>query len=381
MHVVILGVGGVGAMAAWRLSRAGHAVTALEQFGIDHDRGSSYGASRIVRRVYPDAHYTHLMAEAYALWSALMTEAGDDGLFVPCGGVYVGPADAPLMVAAQQALQASGVRYEVLSPAESARRFPRFPLRAQEVALYEPGMGFARASACVRAAVGLARRYGAQVREGTAVVGIDAGRDGYAVRVTLATGEVLSADRLLICAGAWTGALLSALGVTLPLTVTRQPYVHLRVVGDESEFLPGRFPVWIDAVANAYGFPVTEAGAGLKIGLHDRGAVVAPDTVEREVTESDRESVRRYAAGRFGPEVSGVVVYEKVCLYTSTPDEDFVVDAVPGLPGAFVISACSGHGFKFAPLMGQIAVDLVEDRNVRDLTRFRTGRWDALPVS
>lgn len=378
MHVVILGVGGVGAMAAWRLSRAGHAVTALEQFTIDHDRGSSYGASRIVRRVYPDAYYTHLMAEAYALWSALMAEAQDDGLFVPCGGVYCGPADAPAVVAARQALQESGVPHEVLSPAESVRRFPRFPLRADEVALYEPGMGFARASACVRAAVGLARRYGAQIREETVVAGVEAGRGGYAVRVMLRTGESLYADCLLLCAGAWTGALLQALGVVVPLTVTRQPYVHLGVAGDASGFLPGRFPVWIDAVANAYGFPVTEPGAGLKVGLHDRGAVVTPGTVLREVTEADREAVRRYAASRFGAEVTGAVVYEKVCLYTSTPDEDFVVDAVPGLPGAFVLSACSGHGFKFTPLMGQIAVDLVEGRLTRDLKRFRVGRWGSV---
>src|SRR5579872_2872659 len=184
MRVVIIGVGAAGAMAAWRLARAGHEVIALEQFRLDHDRGSSYGDSRIVRRVYPDLLYTSLMADAYALWDELQAQSADR-LFVRAGGVFYGPPDHPQVEAARQALASSGVDYEVLDDAECRRRFPALALHAGEVALYEPGMGYARASRCVRAAAHLARQHGAVIREECAVEGIEAGgRGSGGVRVT-----------------------------------------------------------------------------------------------------------------------------------------------------------------------------------------------------
>jgi monomeric sarcosine oxidase len=372
MRMIIVGVGGVGAMAAWRLAKAGQEVIALEQFRLDHDRGSSYGDSRIVRRVYPDALYTALMADAYTLWDELQTSMGEE-LFHRVGGVFCGPADHPQVKAAQEALAASGVEYEVLHADACARRFPAFALRPDELAVYEPSMGYARASRCVLAAVQMARRYGAQIREETPVVGIEAAPDG--VRVALGSGETVTADRLLLTAGAWTGPRLAELGARVPLVVTRQAYVHLRPARNEADFEAGRFPVWIDVQANTYGFPRLGDVPGVKIGLHDRGTVTTPETVDREVREEDRDAARRYAARRF-PWLSPDVVYEKICLYTNTPDEDFIVDAIPNLPGAFVISACSGHGFKFTPLLGQVAADLAADRPIiYDLSRFRLSRF------
>ncbi len=375
MRVVIVGTGGVGTMAAWRLAKVGHEVVALEQFQIDHDRGSSYGDSRIVRRVYPDTLYTALMADAYRLWDELMHEAGDSGLLVQVGGIFCGAADHPQVRAAQQALAASHVAYEVLGAEESARRFPAFRFESNEVAIYEPSMGYVRASRSVRAAAQLARRDGAQIREECEVTGINAVTSG-GVQVTLKSGESLTADRMLITAGAWTKPLLQTVGVNLPLLVTRQPYVHLRPARNEADFEAGRFPVWIDAVANAYGFPLLGDVPGVKLGLHDRGETVTPETVVRTVQEADRAAARRYAAHRF-PDLSPEVVYEKVCLYTSTSDEDFIIDAIPGLSGAFVFSPCSGHGFKFTPLMGEIACNLVRERPIPyDLARFRLSRFN-----
>ena len=374
MRIVIVGVGAVGAMAAWRLSHTQHEIIALERFQLDHDRGSSYGDSRIVRRVYPDPLYTALMHDAYALWDTLMDEAGDRELFVKSGGIYCGPADDPRVLAAQQALAASHVPHKVLSPSECAAKFPEFPLRAEEVAVYEPSMGFARASSCVRAAATLAQQRGVEIREASAVVGMETGKDGFAARLTLESGDSIDADRVLLCVGAWAGPMLQSLGVRVPLCVTRQPYIHLQIHRNEQDFLPRRFPVWIDALANAYGFPSipSSATAGVKIGIHNLGPKVTPENVSRVVTEEDRETVRRYAAQRFTSAVGPEVRYEKVCLYTSTPDEDFIVDALPGHVGVFVISACSGHGFKFAPLMGEIAAKLLTEKPLpHDLSRFR----------
>jgi sarcosine oxidase len=375
MRVLIIGVGGVGAMAAWRLAQAGHEVVALEQFRLDHDKGSSYGDSRIVRRVYPDTLYTALMADAYPLWEELQALTPGEELFVRAGGIFCGPAEHPFVLAAQRALAVSRVEYEILSPARCSLRFPAFVLRPEEVAVYEPSMGFARASRCVRAAAQQAVRCGAQIRTDTPVAKIRPGVGNRGVRVTTQAGETHEAERLLLAAGAWTGPILQALGISVPLVVTRQPYVHLKP--ERNAFEVGRFPVWIDAAANSYtyGFPRLGDVPGVKIGIHDRGEITTPETVDRDVREEDREAARRYAASRF-PWLSAEVVFEKVCLYTNTPDEDFILDTVPGLPDAVVISACSGHGFKFTPLLGQIAADLFTGTPVPyDLARFRLARF------
>ena len=134
MRVAIIGGGAVGNMAAWRLARYGAEVLLVEQFALDHDRGSSYGDSRIIRRVYPDALYTELMAGAYPLWQELMTQTNDDALFVQSGGLYCAPADHPDIRAAQRALTQSNVPHELLTPKECARKFPAFRLAENEVA-------------------------------------------------------------------------------------------------------------------------------------------------------------------------------------------------------------------------------------------------------
>src|SRR5579871_6765454 len=333
MRVVIVGAGGVGAMAAWRLAKAGVEVIALEQFRLDHDRGSSYGDSRIVRRVYPDLLYTGLMADAYTLWDELQAQTPDP-IIVRAGGVFYGPADHPAVLEAQQALAAGGVEYEVLDAAESGRRFPALALQTGEVAVYEPSMGYARASLCVRAAARLARQHGAVIREECAIVEIEpGGRETGGVRVKTQAGETIAADRLVLTAGPWAGPMLTRLGMQIPLVVTRQAYIHLRPAQHADAFEVGRFPVWIDAAVFGYGFPLLADAPGVTIGLHYHRTPTTPDTVDREVSEEDRDAVRRFAAVRF-PWLSGEVVYEKVCLYTNTPDEDFVIDTLPGIPDA-----------------------------------------------
>ena len=373
MRVLIIGVGGVGAMAAWRLAIAGQEVVAFEQFGVDHDRGSSYGDSRIVRRVYPDPLYTNLMADAYKLWDELQAQSPDEELFFRAGGVFVGPRAHPLIKQAKGALRAGGVDYEVLDKAECTRRFPAFVLDTDEVAVYEPSMGYARASNSVRAAARLAQQQGATVRENMSITDIKADASG--VQLTTAAGETIRGDKLLLTAGAWTGPKLSELGVRVPLIVTRQPYIHLQPARHAEQFGVGRFPVWIDAGANFYGFPQLGDVPGLKIGLHNLGETTTPDTVNRDVTDADIQSTLQYARRRI-PWLGNDVVYSKVCLYTNTPNEDFILGAVPGLPHTFVAGGLSGHGFKFTPLLGQILANFAMGKHVAyDLARFRLARF------
>ena len=370
LRVAILGVGGVGAMAAWQIAKAGHEVLAFEQFRLDHDQGSSYGDSRIVRRVYPDSLYTALMSESYALWDSLMTEAHDSTLFIRAGGIFCGDINHPDVVSAQTALKHSNVPFEVLGAKDCARRFPAFALRSSEVAVYEPSMGYARASKCVRAAANLARKHGATIREETIVSEVEVvGNEK--ICLTLSTGEKVEADRLVITMGGWVKNFLGKYGVFLPLSVTRQYYAHLQPSVNAFGFEPGRFPVWIDAQANAYGFPHLGDIPGVKIGIHDHGVVSDPENVKRNFLAEDRENILQYSRQRF-PWLSEEFVYEKTCLYTNTPDENFIIDSIPNLPNSFVISSCSGHGFKFTPLMGQIALHLVTETPFSyDLSRFQ----------
>ncbi len=373
MRVIIVGLGAVGSMAAWRLAKTGHDITVLEQFRVDHDRGSSYGDSRIVRRVYANPVYTRMMGHAYGLWDQLMEESGDPGLLVRCGGLFIGRDGPGDINDAEAALRDGGVPYERVDAAECARRFPAFRLDSNEAALFEPSMGYARASRAVRAAAKLAVGCGAVVREECAVRSIEPASDD--VRVTLASGEQLRADRLILSLGPWAAPMLKTLGVELQVSVTRQAYAHLEPSRDPDIFTPGKFPTWIDAGINTYGFPRLGDVGGVKIGIHDYGVVSTPETVDRSVSEADRAAVRGYADRRF-PALGHQITYEKVCLYTVAPDNDFVIDEVPGSPRITFISACSGHGFKFAPLMGQIASDLVCGRpTVCDLSPFRLARF------
>ena len=230
-------------------------------------------------------------------------------------------------------------------------------------------MGYARASRCVRTAARLARQQGATLHEHTPVARIEADANG--VHVTTQAGGIVAGDRLLLTAGPWTGPRLADFGVSVPLVVTRQAYVHLEPTSHAEAFAVGRFPVWIDASTNFYGFPRLGDVPGVKLALHEHGIVTTPETVEREVTEADSETIRRYAHTRF-PWLGDAVVYSKVCLYTNTPNEDFIIDAVPGLPHTFVVGGLSGHGFKFTPLLGQILADLATGTPIAyDLARFR----------
>ncbi len=374
---MIAGLGVVGAMAAWRLARMGHEVIGFEQFGLDHDRGSSYGDSRIVRRVYPDPLYTNLMADAYPLWDELQAHASDEELFCRAGGLYCGPAGHPLIGQALEALEASGVEHELLNAAQVEQRYPAFTLALDECAIYEPSMGYARASRCVRVGARLARSQGATLWEHTPIAHIDADTNG--VRVTTQAGEIITGDRLLLTAGPWTGPYLARLGVSVPLIVTRQAYIHLEPRRHAEWFTSGRFPVWIDAATNYYGFPRLGDVDGVKIALHEHGEATTPQDVDRTVHDEEIEATRAYARGRF-PDLSDAVTYAKLCLYTNTPDEDFILDAVPGLPHTFVAGGLSGHGFKFAPLLGQILADLAAGNPMAyDLTRFRMDRFVEKP--
>jgi monomeric sarcosine oxidase len=324
----------------------------------------------VIRRVYPDVFYTRLMEPAYRLWRELEREA-DESLLLETGGLFFGPADHPEMRAAESSLREAGVPFEVWDARGTAERVPPLRLGPGEVAINQAETGILRASRCVRANVRLARASGATVRENTPVCRFEGMSAG--VRISLAAGEELQVDRLILTAGPWTPTLLAELG--LPLQVTRQTYVHFAPVGDRSAFRLGAFPVWIDMESYFYGFPEQDELPGVKIALHRPGEPAEPDSVRRELDDADRAVLRDYAHRRFSG-LGDAVAYEKVCLYTNTPDEDFIVDRLPADDRIVFVGGLSGHGFKFTVLLGQLVATLATDGEPPvDLRRFSMARF------
>jgi glycine/D-amino acid oxidase-like deaminating enzyme len=271
----------------------------------------------------------------------------------------------------ESSLREAGVPFEVWDARRLAERMPALRVEAGEVAVSQPDTGILRASRCVRVQVKRAVDQGADVREQVAVAGFESSPAG--VRLTLADGETLTVDRLVVTAGPWTPALLAELG--LPLRVTRQTYVHFQPEGDGAAFRLGAFPVWIDVATYFYGFPIHDSLPGAKIAWHRQGEETDPERARRELDDADRAALREYARRRFRG-LTDAICCEKVCLYTNTPDEDFIVDRHPADPRIVFVGGLSGHGFKFTVLLGQIAATLAtEGETVHELGRFGVGRF------
>lgn len=332
MRVAVIGAGAAGTAAARFLAKAGHTVTVFEQFELGHDRGSSHGTSRIIRRVYPDSLYTALMERAYPLWEGLEEETGGRLLF-RTGGVYFGPRDHPDMVSASASM--SEAKHECLECVSARQRFPQFRFGEEEMVIVDPSMGYLDASACVRAMANSAVRHGTTLRTGYRVEGIEPLDRG--VRVD---GEGF--DVAAITAGPWTTRFCPE----LPLTITKQQKVFFR--SDGARFRSPDMPVWIDAETLYYGFP--DIGAGVKAAAHVPGPATDPDSLTRDADASQARDLQEYLARRL-PGL-GEPHTVQTCLYTNTPDGDFVIDRISDRTA--VCTACSGHGFKFAILAGQM---------------------------
>jgi sarcosine oxidase len=379
VRAAVVGSGIVGACAAGELASAGVDVTVFEQYDVDHDRGSSFGDSRIIRRFYDDPYYTKLMTVAYPLWSRLEAASGQR-LIETVGGLYFAPRDHARLLSAQAGMRAVGSQPSLLDARALRDRFPAFRFEDNEVGLVDTEAGSLRASRCVRAAATVARAAGAAFLTGTKVERICRGIDPLVpehpqIELQTARGGALF-DRVFICAGPWTGKLMA--GLALPLRATRQQYIYLQPTADQAMFASGAMPIWIDAAANWYGFPEHGDIAGVKLASHDFGETIDPDAADRTIDETGIARTRAYARRRLPAIADGVVTYANVCPYTVTPDEDFFLDAVADLPGCFLFTGCSGHAFKFGTLLGALACDLVLGREPRvDVSRFRLARFGA----
>lgn len=376
--LIVVGCGTMGVATALEAARRGAVVLAIDQFGVPNTRGEHHGDARMVRTAYyehPD--YVPLLRHAFDAWRALETDAGEK-LFHVTGAVYLGPPRGELVPRSLAAARAHGLAFEELDAAQVSRRWPALGVPPGSVAMFEPAAGVVVPQLAVRVMARLARDAGATIGTDERVLRVGAGRDGVEVRTDRG---VYRGRAAVVTAGPWSSRLLADSRIHSPtLTVTRQSLGWTRPA-DPASYTPDRFPCWAweDAPGSLhYGFPILGDGL-MRVARHRRGPVTDPDADDRAPMPADADEympgVRAVVPG------CGPLAREGVCLYTNSADGHFILDraSLDGSPNAPIWLACgfSGHGFKFAPVVGHIMADLAltgrTDHRIEFLASSRLG--------
>lgn len=352
---IVIGVGGMGSATCLELASRGARVLGLEQFPLVHDRGSSHGESRIIRKAYfehPD--YVPLLHRAYDLWHSL-EQSEERRLFRPTGLVLSGRSDGMTIKGARVSAEQHRIELQNLTVEEAQRRFPGFVFPFDHDVVFEPGAGTLLVEDCVRTQIDAALRKGAIIRGSEPV--IDWSSDGKTVRVRSATQEYV-ARSLVVTAGAWASRCLNSLN--LPLRVVRKFVGWFPCPADAFQERQGS-PTFFYELPHGtfYGFPSLD-GTTLKMAEHSGGEPVAnPFNVDRDCHPDDVARLQLFLKGHL-PGVGTTPLRHSVCLYTMTPDYDFVIDRHPEWNNVAFAAGFSGHGFKFCPVVGEALADLVQ---------------------
>lgn len=377
-NTIVIGVGGMGSATCYQLARRGQRVLGLERFDIPHDLGSSHGYTRIIRLAYYEhPSYVMLLKRAYELWDE-MEKKSRKKLFYKTGSIDAGPADSWVFKGSLRSCVEHDLPHEVLTGIEMEERFPGYRLPHDLMAVYQPDGGFLLPEKATVAYVQAAQALGAEIHGREEVLEWEPAGDG--VRVVTERAEY-SADSLVITAGSWDAHLLPFLnGLAVP---ERQVLAWLQPEKPEY-FTPERFPVFNVLVEEGryYGFPVFGV-PGFKFGKYhhfeERGM---PEYLDLDVTREDEDMLREFAA-RYFPDGAGPVMTLKACMFTNSPDKHFIIDLHPQHPQVSFAAGFSGHGYKFASVIGEVMADLAERQDSRhDIRLFSlarlTGQMSAL---
>ncbi len=354
---IVLGVGTMGAATCWRLAERGMRVLGLERFDIPHSMGAHHGHSRMFRLAYSEhPDYVPLLRRSLMLWEGL-NERSTLRPFVRTGAFYAGLPDSETVRGSLAAARMHGLAHRAMTSAEIQAEYPQFTLPNGYEGVFEPSAGYIVPEHAVAAMTTEALGRGATIHAREQALSWSSTRDG--VSVTTEQGEY-HASRLVVCCGAWTGRIVSELGVML--RVTRQILGWVRPKQPD-RFELGRFPCWAIEDSDQsvfYGFPIQPSHPGLKLARHFPGPATDPESLDRNgATIADEESFRP-GLRRFLPQGDGPTLAMAICMYTMSPDSHFIVDAHPAHPNVSIACGFSGHGFKFAPVVGEIMADLVE---------------------
>ena len=355
--VIVIGLGAMGSATCHELARRGVRVLGIEQFGIPHSMGSYHSGSRVIRLCYYEhPNYVPLLYSAYKGWERLERDSGESLLNLT-GGIYMGPEDCEFIQGTLRTAREHDLPHEPLTHAQLARRYPQFHLPEDHVGVYEPKAGYLLPEACICALVQLALRHGAEIHGQEEVLGWDDHESHISVRTQRATYE---AGHVIFTAGAWTSKLLGDIGVELEVTRHVIGWVWPK---KPELFELGTLPIWgIDDPTGYfyYGFPLMPGVAGMKIARHYAGRSTTIDTIDRTIHPADEDDFRP-AISKLLPDSFGSLLSMGICLYTNSPDRHFIVDRHPDCPRAILAAGFSGHGFKFATVMGEILADLALD--------------------
>jgi len=350
---IVIGVGGMGSSTLYNLAKRGRRVLGLEQFDIPHAEGSSHGVNRIIRLAYYEhPSYVPLLRRAYELWSEIESVTGEQLLY-KTGSIDTAPSGHEVFEGSLESCLLHDIPHRVLNHVQINEQFPGYQLPPGHMGLLQEDGGFVLSERSIVAYANAAMSAGAEIHAREIVLGWEPDQGG--VRVFTDRSEY-TAERLVITAGAWTSGMIPILDeLAVP---ERQVLAWLQPL-DGSLYTPEVFPVfnaYFDE-GRYYGFPVFGI-PGFKVGrYHHLEEVIDPDSEIKTVTGED-EAVLRSAVERYFPKANGTTMTLKTCMFTNTPDEHFIVDLLPGNTQVAVAAGFSGHGFKFASVIGEILADL-----------------------
>ncbi|MEQ1828146.1 MAG: N-methyl-L-tryptophan oxidase [Pirellula sp.] len=369
---IVVGLGGMGSAAVAHLSHRNSRVLGIEQFTPAHSRGSSHGDSRVIRQSYFEhPNYVPLLLRAYELWAELQTASQMD-LMTLTGGLMIGKPDSQTIQGSRRSAIEHGLQHEMLDAQQIRARFPAFAPEPDSIGLFESKAGFVRPERCVQAHLKMAEQRGAELRFEEPVIEWNCANSTVVVRTRKETYETAA---LVLAPGAWAPKLFR---LNISLEVVRQYLFWIMPVGRPELFSINNFPIFIwevDESVQFYGFPQHgPAGDGIKMAVFYNHDPCAPDEMDKAPSDQSIEQMRDCLRDRI-PTLSGPLVRSVACMYTNTPDHHFVIGKHPECPNVTLASPCSGHGFKFCSVMGEILSELaIENRTQHEIEMFSPAR-------
>ncbi|MQG62788.1 MAG: N-methyl-L-tryptophan oxidase [SAR202 cluster bacterium] len=368
---IVIGVGGMGSAAVYHLARRGLQVLGLEKHAIPHEMGSSHGYSRMIRYTLQEhPSYVPLVRRSYELWHEMEETAGEE-LMVTTGSIRAGAPNSPFFLNAQEACDLHSIPYEILTASEVNKRFPGYRFPEEISSVYQADGGFLLPERCILTHVQAAERAGADVHSQETVLDWGVRGDGVQVRTDR---DTYTAGRLVVTAGPWAANLVPELAA---YAVPERQVMGWFQPKRPELYAAEAFPVFgvFTEEGRYYGFP-SHAVPGFKIGrAHHLLQKVDPDAIDREVHPED-EDILRQVVNRYFPLAAGKLLDGKTCMYTNTPDEHFMIGTLDGQPQVSVAAGFSGHGFKFASVIGEIMADLAQSgATEHDINLFRLDRF------
>lgn len=352
VDVIVLGTGGIGSAALWHLAQRGVKVLGIDRFSCPHDKGSTHGQTRLIRMAYyehPD--YVPLLKRAYELWAQLESDTGNK-LFHQCGILQVSPGEGRVYPGVLASAKEHNLNVEPLTSDEVQKRFPGFRVREPLKAVFEPGAGYLKVEACVSAFIDEAQKAGATIQSGETVVSWKPTSTGVEVTTDRRT---YSAGHLIITAGSWANDFLADLGIQFEV-LRKSLYWYEPASSIYREGEGGVGFIYETALGNYYGFPQIDDD-GVKLAEHTGGwPVENPLTINRDEDPQETARIRGFLR-QFLPEVTLTQKKFATCLYTLSPDRRFVVDRHPEFPQVSFVAGLSGHGYKFASVLGEVLAD------------------------